>query len=43
MVMGKKSHDHHDLGVIVELVEGSINENIIEKLVRAIRHNLRQL
>jgi hypothetical protein len=43
MVMDEVSHDHYDLTVIVIIVRQCVDDMVEEKLVRTMRHDLRQL
>jgi hypothetical protein len=35
LIMEEKGHDHEDLGVIVGIIEGRVNDILVEILVRA--------
>jgi hypothetical protein len=42
LVMDEKGHGHKDMGVIMGLIRRYVDESVVEKLVRTIRHDLRQ-
>jgi hypothetical protein len=43
VVMDEESHGHHDLTIIVIIVRQCVDDTAEQKLVRTMRHDLRQL